>query len=180
MDWLLLLTSMLVPLVPLFFFPVCTCCAAPANDPDCVFCYDPTFPDEVTITYAGIVNDLGCAAFGGSDLCTDYNISVVLPKTGTCNYTLNVPTVVADCGASSFIQYGASLQGGSVGGTFQARATFVTTSGVFVLCQLSWTSANQPRGDCTGLVISCPISLNSTAGTNPCRSNGTSPVIYTM
>lgn len=81
MDWILLLTSMLVPLVPLFFFPACACC------PICSSCTSSPAA-SVQVDIAGLTND-SCTN------CNALNATYILPVSSLfqCFWTVDIPTV---------------------------------------------------------------------------------------
>jgi hypothetical protein len=58
MDWLIILASLLLPVVPLFFMPGCPCCPT-----GCTHCSDS--PTEATVTVSGLINSAcsSCASF---------------------------------------------------------------------------------------------------------------------
>lgn len=69
MDWILILASLLLPVVPLFFFPGCVCCGVAT----CTHCSDVI--SEATVTISGVTNN-ACST------CSGMNGTFIFPITG--------------------------------------------------------------------------------------------------
>jgi hypothetical protein len=77
MDWLLILASLLLPVVPLFFFPGCVCCPTTCG-PGCT-----DLPTSCTVTFTGFSNGGFCS------VCSNYNTTYIINNSAsgaTCNF----------------------------------------------------------------------------------------------
>jgi hypothetical protein len=102
MDWLIILASLLLPVVPLFFFPTCVCCPQATCGDACT-----TFPASITVTFSGFSNTAACTS------CASYNTTYVINNSTTsptCTYSR--PTNPGPCSGSDAVTIALSLQGG--------------------------------------------------------------------
>lgn len=88
MEWFYILSSMLAPLVPLFFLTGCACCGAACGD-GCS-----TTPTEATVTITGFTNN-SCLA------CADYNTTYIIPR--------DLTFAAQFCGFRSFFSFGCDV-----------------------------------------------------------------------
>jgi hypothetical protein len=93
MDWLLILSSLLLPVVPLFFFPGCVCCTGP-----CPTICSGASPFPVTVTISGWSNNVDC--LDCADLDATYVVNENIPPLSLCRGNLtpdDQPCVVFGC-----------------------------------------------------------------------------------
>lgn len=136
---------------------------------DCRIC-NGTLPDEITVTFAGIVNDGPFGGCAGGVSCGDvFNKSFVLTKLTGCSYRLEDDA--CDPGGDNFVIQVEFIA--LTASTFIVTVALQQMSGLSALFTMTWSVPEQP----------CPpTDMEATLGANVgdfCQSDG-SPITITL
>jgi hypothetical protein len=172
MDWLIILASLLLPVVPLFFFPSCTCCGS--SEPcEVTFCDSGTTPDELTVILDGMQNNAGVLGCQDAGLgCTWYNgrSFIVTKIEGQCQWNLSF---AGPCSVPPNTNHSLVVQLFQSGTDLKIRVIMSTPA---VAGGFQWEntlSATMPF-DCSTLTTSATITVNTTS--DGCQHDGSTAV----